>query len=238
MILSLILTLSMVALAGLGIFQIRRLVDKIRFSLNRDPRIDQTLKFQGVQLLLAGLVLLLAWRLNPGSFLTFFRIGNLSAPSSDIAWLGIPAGMPWWQIAVTMGVWITLATTVFMFFQLKKANALGSTLRRLPAILGWVILFSALNAFSEEVIFRLGVVSPLYGQVAEPVLLLLSAGMFGVPHYFGMPKGILGVIMAGFLGWLLAMSLVETQGLFLAWAVHFVQDVVIIASILLIQRKV
>jgi hypothetical protein len=43
--------------------------------------------------------------------------------------------------------------------------------------------------------------------------------------------------MAGFLGWLLAMSLVETQGIFLAWAIHFVQDVVIITSMILMRKK-
>jgi len=36
-------------------------------------------------------------------------------------------------------------------------------------------------------------------------------------------------------GWLLALSIIETQGLFLAWAVHFVQDVVIFASMFAIK---
>ena len=101
----------------------------------------------------------------------------------------------------------------------------------------WVILFSATNAFAEETIFRLGIVSPLSGQLSIPVIILLSGILFGIPHYFGMPKGLLGVLMAGFLGWLLAMSVVETQGMFLAWAVHFVQDVVIIASVFLIEAS-
>jgi hypothetical protein len=61
--------------------------------------------------------------------------------------------------------------------------------------------------------------------------------MFGLPHYFGTPSGVIGVLMAGFLGWLLAMSLVETQGIFLAWAIHFVQDVVIITSMILMSNK-
>jgi len=40
-----------------------------------------------------------------------------------------------------------------------------------------------------------------------------------------------------FPGWLLAMSLVETQGFLLAWVIHFVQDVVIITSMILMSRK-
>jgi hypothetical protein len=43
--------------------------------------------------------------------------------------------------------------------------------------------------------------------------------------------------MAGFLGWLLAMSVVETRGFFLAWTIHFVQDVVIITSMILMSRS-
>ena len=68
-------------------------------------------------------------------------------------------------------------------------------------------------------------------------ILLISAALFGVPHYFGTPSGIPGVLMAGFLGWLLALSLIETQGLLVAWALHFVQDVVIIGSTILITRR-
>ena len=36
---------------------------------------------------------------------------------------------------------------------------------------------------------------------------------------------------------LLALSLVETQGLLIAWSIHFVQDVVIITSMILMSRK-
>ena len=64
-----------------------------------------------------------------------------------------------------------------------------------------------------------------------------SAVVFGLPHYFGTPSGIVGALIAGFLGWLLATSLVETQGLLIAWAIHFVQDVVIITSMILMSRK-
>jgi membrane protease YdiL (CAAX protease family) len=93
------------------------------------------------------------------------------------------------------------------------------------------------NAFSEEAIFRIGIVSPLYGILSVSIIVLISGVVFGLPHYFGMPSGILGALMAGFLGWLLAMSLVETQGLLIAWAIHFVQDVVIITSMILMSNK-
>jgi membrane protease YdiL (CAAX protease family) len=120
-----------------------------------------------------------------------------------------------------------------MFLQVKKA---GVDYRYLLFSLLWAILFSIANAFSEEAIFRIGIVSPLYGIFSISVIILISGIAFGLPHYFGQPSGLVGVLMAGFLGWLLAMSLIETQGLFIAWAIHFAQDVVIITSMILIKR--
>ena len=128
---------------------------------------------------------------------------------------------------------ITLGIGIVLDFELRAVRV---KLIMPLTVLAWVVLFSALNAFSEEAIFRLGVVAPLYGQLSGPVIALVSAGLFGVPHYFGMPRGIVGVLMAGFLGWLLALSLLETHGLLIAWAIHFVQDVVIIASLFLMRR--
>lgn len=121
-----------------------------------------------------------------------------------------------------------------MFLQLKKA---GMDYRYLLFSLLWSIPFSVANAFSEEAIFRVGIVSPLCGVLSVPIILIISGAMFGVPHYFGQPSGIVGMLMAGFLGWLLVMLLVETQGLFIAWAIHFVQDVVIITLLILISKK-
>jgi len=38
-----------------------------------------------------------------------------------------------------------------------------------------------------------------------------------------------GVILAAFLGWILGKSMLETRGLFWAWFIHFLQDVLIFA---------
>jgi membrane protease YdiL (CAAX protease family) len=230
------ITLLMVGLAGFSIFRIRALTAHIKTAWNSDQRIDETLKFQLAQLVLAALVLLITFAINPENFKTYFQLGNLSAPASGVSWLGIAPGDPWWQPAVSMGFFITLATSIFMYFQMKQAGVPVLRIFKSPGLIAWAVLFSVLNAFSEEVIFRVGIVSPLMGQVAVPIVLLISGFIFGLPHYFGMPKGVLGALMASFLGWLLAMSLVETQGLLIPWAVHFVQDVVIISSILVISR--
>lgn len=232
-----ILSLIVVLLAGVGIFQIRSIAAAYKFTTHKNALIDKNIKFQSTQLILAGIVLLIVYFLSPENFKTFFQFGNVYARIGKIAWLGVTGNETWLEIALGMGFFITLATGIFMYLQVKKAGIKISGVLMNSEIWFWVIIFSAMNAFSEEVIFRMGIVFPLYSQMATPVILLISGIVFGLPHYFGQPSGMIGVLMAGFLGWLLAMSVVETQGIFLAWAIHFVQDIVIIFSIFAMQIK-
>lgn len=228
------LTLLLVILAGAGIFALRLIVQKIRAVFHADKTVDYQIKFQSLQLILATIVLALTYLLNPQNFKTFFQPGNINANISQIPWLGVTGQETWLEIALTLGFFITVATGIFMFLQLKKA---GVDYRYFLFSLLWSIPFSIANAFSEEAIFRMGIVSPLYGIFSVSIIILISGVLFGLPHYFGQPSGIVGVLMAGFLGWLLAMSLVETQGLLIAWGIHFAQDVVIITSMILMGRK-
>ena len=231
---TLALTLLLVLLAGAGIFALRPIVRNIHIVFHTDKTLDYQIKFQSLQLILAAVVLGLVYLLNPQNFQTFFRVGDANVHISKIAWLGVTGQETWLEIALTLGFFITVATGVFMFLQLKKA---GVDYRFLLFSLLWSIPFSVANAFSEEAIFRMGIVSPLFGVLSTSVILLLSGVIFGAPHYFGQPSGVVGALMAGFLGWLLAMSLVETQGFLIAWAIHFAQDVVIITSMILMGRK-
>jgi membrane protease YdiL (CAAX protease family) len=229
-----VITLLLVLVATAGIFSLRPIAAKIKTSFHSNPVVDTQIKFQSLQLVLAAIVLLPVYLLNPENFSRFFRMGDVNAHISKIAWLGVTGNETWLEIAASIGVFITLGTGIFMFLQLKKA---GVDYRHFLFSLLWSIPFSAANAFSEEVIFRIGVVSPLYGIFSVAVIVLVSGVVFGIPHYFGQPSGVIGVLMAGFLGWLLALSLVETQGLLIAWAIHFVQDVVIITSMILMSKK-
>ena len=227
-------TALIVALAIAGIFALRPVTARIKMVFHKNPVVDYQLKFQTLQLGLAALVLACVLLLNHENFAMFFQLGDVNVHVSPIVWMGITGEETWLQIALTLGLFVTLGTALFMFFQLKKA---GVDYRFFLFALLWSIPFSLANAFSEEAIFRIGIISPLYGIWAVPLLALLSGVVFGVPHYFGMPSGLVGVLMAGFLGWLLAMSLIETHGFLLAWGIHFAQDVVIITSMLLISRK-
>ena len=187
---TIILPLIIVTLAGFGIFQLRSLTEKIKFTLNSNALIDQTLKYQAALLILAAVVLVITYFFNPENFTAFFRIGDVHAHVSKIIWLGITGNETWLQIASTLGLWITLCTGIFMFFQLKKA---GADYRYFLYSLLWAIPFSITKALSEEAIFRIGIVSPLYRVLSVSVILLISGVLFGLPHYFGTPSGIIGV---------------------------------------------
>jgi membrane protease YdiL (CAAX protease family) len=229
-----LLTALIVGLAAAGIFALRLVTAKIKTVFHSNPVVNMQIKFQSLQLVLTAIVLLLVYFLNPENFAHFFRMGNVNAHISKIAWLGVTGNETWLEIATSIGLYITIGTAIFMFFQLKKA---GVDYHYFLFSLLWAIPFSMANAFSEEAIFRIGIVSPLFDIFSVSIIILISAVVFGLPHYFGMPSGIVGALMAGFLGWLLAMSLVETQGLLIAWAIHFAQDVVIITSMILMSRK-
>lgn len=187
-------------------------------------------KYQQRLLLAAVLVLVLLQLYAPETLSRFFLIGELAAPATEVEWLGIAEGETWLSLGPTLALTITAATFAFVYFQFRKKVGL---LRHAISYSGWILLFSASNAFSEEIIFRLGVIVPLYGEVNPSSILLISAVAFGAPHFRGMPNGFIGASMAGILGWILAKSVIETNGLFWAWFIHFLQDVVIYSAFVL-----
>jgi membrane protease YdiL (CAAX protease family) len=100
-----------------------------------------------------------------------------------------------------------------------------------------ILILAAMNAFTEEAITRLSLVAALDGILKRSRIYILSAVIFGVPHFFGVPGGILGFVMAGFLGWLLAKSITETEGMFWVWFIHFLQDVIIFSGLFITILK-
>ena len=88
---------------------------------------------------------------------------------------------------------------------------------------------ATLNAASEEFQFRSVLLAHLRGVFRPLEMALLTAVFFGLGHYYGQPSGPLGVLMAGFAGWIWARSMIETRGGVWAFLIHFVQDIVIFA---------
>lgn len=199
-------------------------------SLVNNAFVDGKLKYQLLTLGLALLVLLVTYLLNPASFWRFFRLGRLNAPAQPIKWLGIEEGQTWGEIGRNFAIIISLATGAFVYFNVARGQSLAPDHARL---LLWIPILAASNAFVEEMVTRFSVVSLLDGVLARPIIYLISALVFGIPHYFGVPGGPLGALMAAFLGWLLAKSIAETEGVFWAWFIHFLQDVIIFTALFL-----
>jgi hypothetical protein len=165
--------------------------------------------------------------INEAKFTAFLAPGNIAAPAKGVSWLGIADGESWLGLGASLSFFITLATSTFVYLQFRKS---GGGLKQLAPFLPWVLLFSLTNSFSEEVVYRLGIIVPLVGSVDTTYILLISAAAFGAPYLRGMPNGIVGALLAGLLGWLLAKSVVETNGIFWAWFIHFLQDIVIFSA--------
>lgn len=192
--------------------------------------VDGVLKYQLVTLGLAGIVLLLTFLLGPASFRKFFALGKINSPVEPVKLIGLTPkpGEGWLRIGKNFAIIITVVTVVLIYFQLIRGNSIAAqNLRFLP----WILPFAIANSFVEEMITRFAVVSALDGLVSSQLIYLTSAAMFGSVHYFGTPGGIAGVFLAGFLGWLLAKSIHETHGIFWAWLMHFLQDVVIFTGL-------
>ncbi|MDP9481742.1 MAG: CPBP family intramembrane metalloprotease, partial [Chloroflexota bacterium] len=172
--------------------------------------------------------------LAPDGVRTFMRRGDLQAPVGPVPLVGIKPGPgeTWLQIGRNFAIVITGVTALAVLLPAAQGGALD--LGRLVGLVPFILLFALTNTIAEEAIFRLGLVATLAGQVDPRSIALLSGAIFGSVHFLGTPGGPLGVVLAGFLGWLLAKSILETRGVQWALTIHFLQDVVIFSAILVV----
>jgi hypothetical protein len=204
------------------------------FTISKNDYVNFQYNYQLFLFGITLLSLLTTYILNQQNFTNFFKLGNFSASSAEMKLFGIKAGDSWLETGLSLSIVISLVTGIFMFFQLKNASVEWG---QLQSSLLWILLFSLTNSFSEEMIYRLGIVSPLSNLLSPITIFIISAVLFGLPHIAGTPGGMIGVLMAGALGLVLAKSMYETNGFFWAWAIHFIQDVLIIGGLFLLSAK-
>ncbi len=222
-----LIALTVVIAATAAMLHLGRVAEKSPFAFSELQYINWQSKYQAWLLGVAASILAVIYLLNSANFAAFLAPGDVAAPAEKVSWLPIPAGTSWLILGTGLSFFITFGTSTFVYLQFRKtAVGFGTFVRYIP----WILLFSAANAFSEEVIYRLGVIVPLVGTIDTTYILVVSAIAFGAPHLRGMPNGIIGALMAGFLGWLLAKSVVETHGIFWAWFIHSLQDIVIFSA--------
>jgi uncharacterized protein len=229
----LFITTAIVGMAAILLISGGTLVQKINLKLYHNAFIDNLAKYQ-IFALIVGIVTASSFLLiNPQSK-QFLSIGALTTIAEKEKWLGINGKSSWFNNGLQLLLFISIATGIFMFLGVKYTNSLHNFQWW---FIPFVLLFSLTNSFAEEMIFRFGIISGLDNYYSKFTILFTSAILFGVPHYFGNPSGIIGVIMSGLLGYILCKATVETKGISIAWLIHFVQDVIIFTAIMMMSIK-
>jgi hypothetical protein len=173
-----------------------------------------------VSLLMIAALLFMGYRRRQ----IFLAKGDLRTPMVPVKLLGFPKPDPWYRFALQWGVYIAAALAVFQYLGMRPSGDLAlKTLPLLPSI----IFYAALNAFNEEMTYRAPMLATLEPLAGSQQSLWMAAYFFGIAHYFGTPGGLLGGILSIFMGWILGKAMLETRGLFWAWWIHFLSDVVI-----------
>lgn len=202
-------------------------VDKLPFyhewlnhpSFNISMLAEQSLHLMVTLIMIGVLFILKKKREN------FFLVkGNTDVLIAPVNWMGIKEGERWNKTGWVLAIAISLGTLTFLVAAGRPP--LDIAIKALP-FLPVILLAAATNAFYEEVSYKASFLSVLEEPVGRVHSLWLMAAYFGLAHYYGVPYGIIGVLMAGFLGWLLGKSMLETRGLWWAWFIHFLQDVMI-----------
>lgn len=164
----------------------------------------------------------------------FMTKGDLSIRADEIKWLGIKKDrISWGKLSIISAVCISLGTILLTILTVTGTSAdlnLDSLLKYFPL----VIIFAIVNSFCEGIVYRSAIIGSLRNVLPKNQLILIAAMLFGIGHYYGAPSGIVGVLMSSVLGWYMSRSMYETKGFVSSWIIHFMQDVVIFSTILLL----
>jgi hypothetical protein len=158
----------------------------------------------------------------------FLARGNLRAPMEPVPLLGFPKPDPWLWFGLQWGLYIAGALAIMQYLGLRPS---GVVMLKVMPMLPSILFYAALNAFNEEITFRVPMLATLEPVGGSRQALWMSAYYFGIAHYYGTPGGIMGGIASIFMGWILGKAMVETRGLFWAWWIHFLSDIAIFTFI-------
>lgn len=229
-----IILLLLIIILTLALVLVSSWTNKIVIFDNLSKTINKQILYQSITLFGTIIFLFILWWTKKTKFQEYFRKGNISADILPEPIIGIKPKPTenWFHFGRNFAIIISGVTAIVIYFQLIRESgiSIGNILNALP----FSILFALTNSFVEESITRFGVVVVLKDILKDRTIPLVSALIFGTVHYWGNPGGYLGSIVAGFLGWLLAKSILETKGIFWAWLIHFLQDVIIFSALLTI----
>ncbi len=153
----------------------------------------------------------------------FLVPGNLKARITPVRWMGFPKPSSWVSFGGQYSVYLALGVGAVIW--LTSGTSLPQAGRAL-AVLPAILVMALLNSFNEELVYRSAMLATLEGPVGKQAL-FMAAAFLGIGHFFGVPSGWVGILLATFMGWILSKAMLETRGFFWSWWIHFLQDVVI-----------
>lgn len=230
-----ILLLLLIFILTIGLVLVSNWTNGMVIFDNLPKTINKQIIYQAITLSGTSIFLFILWCFKKPEFIGYFKKGNISADIIPEPVFGIKpnATENWFHYGRNIAIIICAVTAMIIYFQLIRKNE--TPVRAILHVLPFSIAFALSNSFVEESITRLGVVIVLKDRLTDKTIPLISALLFGTVHYWGNPGGIAGVLAAGFLGWFLAKSILETKGIFWAWLIHFMQDIIIFSAVLSIQ---
>lgn len=130
---------------------------------------------------------------------------------------------------------VVVAVVAIVIMHIPRIAYNGLQVDLMMKIMPMAIVFSFINACTEEVLMRLGIIVALKGIMEDKKIAIVCGIFYGITQYWSPIGGFLGMITGGFLGWFLAKSILETRGVFWAWMIHFVRDVLMFSGFFLLS---
>lgn len=226
-------TLLIVGVATVLLVTAGTFTNQITLQIHPNSFLNSLAKYQAFALVIGILTTIAILILNPESK-PFLNIGQLRTIAEKEKWLGINGKSSWAANGLQLILFISIATGIFMFLAVKYTKSVNNFRW---SFIPLVMVFSLTNSLTEELIFRFGIVGGLFSHYPKIIILVVSAILFGLPHYFGFPNGFIGVLMSGVLGYILCKATMETKGLSIAWTIHFVQDIIIFTALMMMNVK-
>ena len=192
---------------------------------------DPNLAFFGERLMRMGavlvmLVVLLQMGLRRRDF--YVAVGDLKATAEPTR-LKIPnKAQPWTVFGRNYAI-ISVGLLLFFLIPALKPSLANFTV----VLLLFAAVCAGMNSFAEEFLYRSALIPQVLPMFGKGATLMLVPAWFGLAHYFGVPNGLTGVLLAGIGGWFFAKSMIETRGMAWAWFLHFLADFTVYLLLLL-----
>lgn len=164
-------------------------------------------------------------------------VTGVATCSQSTLWLrlGRPDPTAWVLTGLTAAAAPLALTARFMASRDPSASveAAADLLRTIP---GWSVpiaglLFAAVNALTEEAVYR-GLVQTTLATVVGPAAAVALQGVvFGLAHLHGFPSGVVGVGLATVYGVALGVIRWRSDGLLAPCLAHFIADLAVVVLV-------